>query len=179
MDWYVGNDDIYNGAINNSLSHGNHAGGNTPTTPFATLLLLLLLLLVVIYDGVGTYDEMIILDWYVGQWWWIMSTYLLNLLPCPCLFFFPKDNNYYSIIPSINVQLDDAVDCYIWWCCFGTDDLVHGWQCNDYLWWCHDQYCTCRVWWMMYRLMGIIRSPWVRYETDNNTTEPTTTMLMQ
>ena len=30
---------------------------------FASLLSLLLLLLIVIYDGVGTYDEMIIMDW--------------------------------------------------------------------------------------------------------------------
>ena len=38
-------------------------------TLFATLLLLLLLLLllIVIYDCVGTYDKMIIMDWYVGQ----------------------------------------------------------------------------------------------------------------
>ena len=34
---------------------------------FASLLFLLavLFLLIVIYDGVGTYDEMIIMDWYV------------------------------------------------------------------------------------------------------------------
>ena len=31
----------------------------------ASLLLLLLLLLIVIYDGVDTYDETIIMDWYV------------------------------------------------------------------------------------------------------------------
>jgi len=31
----------------------------------ASLLLLLLLLLIVIYDGVGTYNEMTIVDWYV------------------------------------------------------------------------------------------------------------------
>ena len=34
---------------------------------FASLLLVLLLLLIVIYDCVGTYDEMMIMDWYVGQ----------------------------------------------------------------------------------------------------------------
>jgi len=31
----------------------------------ASLLLPLLLLLIVIYDGVGTYNEMTIVDWYV------------------------------------------------------------------------------------------------------------------
>ena len=36
-------------------------------TLFATLLLLLLLLLIVIYDYVGTYDETIIMDLYVGE----------------------------------------------------------------------------------------------------------------
>ena len=34
---------------------------------FASLLLLLLLLLIVVYDCVGTYDEMIIMDLYVGE----------------------------------------------------------------------------------------------------------------
>jgi len=36
-------------------------------TLFATLLFLLLLLLIVIYDCVGTYDETIIMDLYVGE----------------------------------------------------------------------------------------------------------------
>ena len=45
-------------------------------TLFATLFLLLLL--IVIYDCVGKYDGTIIMDWYVGQCWRIMSTYLLN-----------------------------------------------------------------------------------------------------
>ena len=35
-------------------------------TLFATLFLLRLLLLIVIYDCVGTYDETIVMDWYVG-----------------------------------------------------------------------------------------------------------------
>ena len=35
-------------------------------TLFASLLLLLLLLLIVIYNGVGTYDEMIIMDLDLG-----------------------------------------------------------------------------------------------------------------
>jgi len=34
---------------------------------FASLLLVLLLLLIVIYDCVGTYDETIIMDLYVGE----------------------------------------------------------------------------------------------------------------
>ena len=34
---------------------------------FASLLLLLLLLLIVVYDCVGTYDETIIMDVYVGE----------------------------------------------------------------------------------------------------------------
>ena len=44
----------------------------------------LLLLLIVIYDGVGTYDEMIIMDW-----------------------------GLYTIITSIYDQLGDSVDCSI------------------------------------------------------------------
>ena len=36
-------------------------------TLFVTLLLLLLLLLIVIYDCDGTYDETIIMDWYVDD----------------------------------------------------------------------------------------------------------------
>ena len=32
--------------------------------------LLMFLLLIVIYDGVGTYDEMIIMDWGLACWWW-------------------------------------------------------------------------------------------------------------
>ena len=53
---------------------------------FASLLLVLLLLLIVIYDCVGVYEETIIMDWYVGQWWcFVMPTYLMNLLSCPCL----------------------------------------------------------------------------------------------
>ena len=36
-------------------------------TLFATLLLLFLLLLIVIYDCVGTYDETIIIDLYIGE----------------------------------------------------------------------------------------------------------------
>ena len=34
---------------------------------FATLLLLLLLLVIVMYDCVGTYNETIIMDLYVGE----------------------------------------------------------------------------------------------------------------
>ena len=34
---------------------------------FATLLLVLLLSLIVIYDRVGMYNKMIVMDWYVGQ----------------------------------------------------------------------------------------------------------------
>ena len=88
-------------------------------------LLSLLLLLIVIYDCGGTYDKAIIMDWYVGHWWcWItMSTYFLNLLSCPCP----------SVPPRIIITLlfraykykDNAVDCFIWWCHVGTDELVH------------------------------------------------------
>jgi len=47
--------------------------------------------LIVIYDCVGTYDKTIIMDWYVvGQWWWIVSTCLLNLLSFPCPPFLPR-----------------------------------------------------------------------------------------
>ena len=35
---------------------------------FAILLFLLLLLLIVIDDYVGTYDDRIIMDWYVGRY---------------------------------------------------------------------------------------------------------------
>ena len=59
---------------------------------FASLFILLLLN--VIYDCVGKYDETIKMDWYVGQWCWIMLTYLLNLLKllqCPFPSFLSRD----------------------------------------------------------------------------------------
>ena len=68
------------------------------------LLLLLLQLLIVIYACDGMYNETIIMD--------CMSTYMLNLLSCPCPSV-PHKDNYYTIIPSIYVQLGDAVDCFI------------------------------------------------------------------
>ena len=50
-------------------------------------------------------------------------------------------DNYSTIIPSIHVLMGDAVDCsIIWWCHVGMDDFVHGWQCNNSLWWCNYQY---------------------------------------
>ena len=39
----------------------------------------------------------------------MMSIYLLDLLSCPCPSV-PPPNNYYTIVPSIYVQLGDAAD---------------------------------------------------------------------
>ena len=54
------------GVMNNALSDGNHASWIPLKLPHLSLSPLLLVL-IVIYDGGNTYDEMIILDWYVGQ----------------------------------------------------------------------------------------------------------------
>ena len=46
---------------------------------FLLPLLLLLLLLIVIYDGIGTYNEMIIMDWE------LVCMLMMCILSCPCL----------------------------------------------------------------------------------------------
>ena len=63
-------------------------------TNIASLLIPLLLLLIVIYDGVGKYNETIILDWYVDDddddvEFVIMSVHILS-----------HKDNYYTFIPS-------------------------------------------------------------------------------
>ena len=52
--------------MNNALSDGNHASGIPLKLPRLSPSPLLLVFFV-IYDDGSTYDEMIILDWYVGQ----------------------------------------------------------------------------------------------------------------
>jgi len=130
---------------------------------FASLLLVLLLLLIGIYDCVGVYDEAIIMDWYVGQWCFVMPTYLVNLLSCPC----PCP----SVPPTIQAWTYDWVMLlivFIWWCHVGSDDLVHGWHdsvttvrddCS--WWWCRFQYC----------MSGAMKYIYCLVETNGNTTD--------
>ena len=118
-------------------------------TLFASLLLLLLLLLIVIYDSVGTYDETIIMNWYVGQWWWIMSTYLLNLLSCP----------YPSTPPRIITTLLFQAYTYSWVMLLIV--LYDGAVLVRMTWYTDDSVMTaisivCRVRWIMYCPMGTI-----------------------
>ena len=54
------------GVMNNSLSDVNHEWIYNYNF-LASLVFSLLLLLIVKYEGVGTYDKMIIMDWYVSQ----------------------------------------------------------------------------------------------------------------
>ena len=130
---------------------------------FASLLLVLLLLLIVIYDCVGVYDETIIMDWYVGQWWcFVMPTYMVNSLSCPCL--------CPSVSPTIQAWTYDWAMLLIilyggvmfvvmtWY----TDDSITT-VCDDCSWWwCRFQYCMLGA--MKYILSG-------GNDTNGNTTD--------
>ena len=94
-------------------------------TLFATLFLLLLLLLIVIYDCFGTNDETIIMfGMLVNDDVNLLVEFVVTSVSVPICS--PQDI-YYTSIPSIYVQLGDAVDCFIWWCHVGTDELVRRW----------------------------------------------------
>ena len=73
----------------------------------AFLILLLLLLFIVIHDGVGTYDEMIIMDW---DWYADDDVYIVMFMFVSIC---SSKDNYYTIIPSIYNQFGDSVDCSI------------------------------------------------------------------
>ena len=121
---------------------------------FATLFLLLLLLLIVIYDCVGTYNKTIIINWYVGQWWWIMSTCLLKLLSFPYPPFLPRiiittllSQAYTYSWVMLLIVLYDYVKVSCW----------YGWQqCNNHSWWCHIS-IVCRVQRVMFCPIGTIQ----------------------
>ena len=81
----------------------------------ASLLLVVLLLLIVIYDCVGTYDETIIMvgmlvndDVILLVEFVVMSVFVFVSIPI-----YSRQDIYYTSSPSINVQLDDAVDCFL------------------------------------------------------------------
>ena len=78
---------------------------------FASLLLVLLVLLIVIYDCVGVYDETIIMfGMLVNDDVNLLVEFVVTSVSEPICS--PQDI-YNTIIPSINVQLGDAVDCVI------------------------------------------------------------------
>ena len=78
---------------------------------FASLLLVLLVLLIVIYDCVGVYDEMIIMfGILVNDDVNLLVEFVVTSVSEPICS--PQDI-FNTIIPSINVQLGDAVDCVI------------------------------------------------------------------
>ena len=93
-----------------------------------------LLLLIVIYDCVGKYNKVIIMNLYVGQWWRIMSTYLLNLLQCPFPSFLSKEIITILLFKPVTynkVMLLIAL--------YNYNGAVR-WQCNNCSWWCCYQY---------------------------------------
>ena len=63
-------------------------------------------------DCVGMYDETKIMVGILDDNDDGLSTSYLKLLSCPCPSILPQDN-YYSVIPSIYVQLGDSVVCYM------------------------------------------------------------------
>ena len=79
-------------------------------TLFVTLLLLLLLLFIVIYDYVGPYNETIIM---FGMLVNDDVNLLVEFVVTSVSIVSPTDNINYTVISSIYVQLDDAVDCSI------------------------------------------------------------------
>ena len=104
---------------------------------FTSLLLLLLLLLIVVYDCVGTYDETIIMDVYVDEWWcqspcWICCHVRVHSFP----------PGYLLHCYSKHIQT-------FGWCCRLFYNIMvscwYGWMTwyvrqndNNHSWWCHD-----------------------------------------
>ena len=68
-----------------------------------------LLLLIDIFDGVGTNNKTIIMDWYMLD---DNVDLLVEFDVVSVSIRFPQDN-YYSITPSIYVKSGNAIDCFI------------------------------------------------------------------
>ena len=86
---------------------------HTLITLFATLLLLLLLLFIVIYDYVGPYNKTIIMfGMLVNDDVTLLVEFVVTSVSMSVPIRSPQEI-YYTSIPSIYIQLGDAVDCFI------------------------------------------------------------------